>query len=70
MSGLEGKREVTVTLALGEAYAERLERSLGRALEALGKLDDARYQQLVNTATVDDLLALRLTIRNTLEGTA
>lgn len=54
--------EITVTIKMDATYADKLTRSLARALGAIGRLDLSAQGQLVNMGTVDDLLALRMAI--------
>lgn len=56
---LKVTRTAAYTVELDEAYAGKLARSLGRVLAAIDHLDPTIRDQLVNTHTVDDLLALR-----------
>lgn len=58
---LRVNRTATYTIELDEETAGKLMRSLGRVMNVLGNLDqqEERYQWLVNTHTVDDLLALK-----------
>lgn len=67
MADLEVTSETTVTIKLSQRYADKLEASISRALEATSKLDERRYINLVNTGTVDDLLALRTALRHVRE---
>jgi len=74
---IEIRRETKYLVTFGQPYAEKLECSLGRALEALGKLESSAdtaqrryYQVLVNTGTVDDLVAFRTALVNAREASA
>jgi hypothetical protein len=67
-NGLEVTREVKVTLTFNEDYAKKTERALNRALAATQKLPIPHYEALVNTGTIDNLLALREAIINALEA--
>lgn len=69
-SALESSCEITITIKMSEEYAAKLERSLGRIMQAAGDhLAPERYTPLVNTATIDHLLALRMAIVKQLPGT-
>jgi hypothetical protein len=59
---LKVTRTVTYTVEMDEGYAGKLAHSLGRVLEAVERLDSRHRQNLVNTHTVDDLLALKTAI--------
>jgi hypothetical protein len=52
-------RTTTYAVELDEEYAGKLMRSLGRVLAAVDHLDPGARTLLVNTHTVDDLLALK-----------
>ena len=56
---LEVTAETVITLKMSKPYASKLAHSLGRALEAFDHLGPDRRTTLVNTRTVDDLLALK-----------
>lgn len=64
--GIEVTAETVITVKLTAAYASKLEASLSRALTAIGRMDHDRRAQLVNTHTVDDLLALRQSLLSVL----
>ena len=64
---LEVTTETVVTVKMSGVYAGKLARSLGRALESFDKLDEERRNHLVNTHTVDNLLALRMALINATE---
>jgi hypothetical protein len=65
---IEVTAKTVVTINLSSAAADKLERSLGRALEAFYHMDPSpRYTALVNTGTMDDLLALRLALTSVAE---
>jgi hypothetical protein len=69
---LKVKRRGTVVVTMDDEYAGKVWRSLGRAMDALGHMDqqEQRYEQLVNTGTIDDLLALRTAIINVMPDAA
>jgi hypothetical protein len=56
---LEVTTETTVTIKLSGTYADRLAASLGRTLAVIDHVGTERYEQLVNTNTIDDLLDLK-----------
>lgn len=64
---LEVTTETTVIVKMSGDRAGKTFRSIQRAMTQLDKLDPAVYTQLVNTHTIDDLLALATALRNALE---
>jgi hypothetical protein len=56
---LKVTRTAAYTVELDEEYAGKLMRSLGRILTAVDHMPPAHRTQLVNTHTIDDLLALK-----------
>jgi hypothetical protein len=61
---LEVTSETVVTVRLGGEYAAKVAHSLGRVLASIDHLDHDRREQLVNTHTVDDLVALKTALFN------
>jgi hypothetical protein len=64
---LEATSETIVIVKMSGDYAGRVYRSIQRVLPAIDKLDPAARTQLVNTGTVDDLLAMATVLRESLE---
>jgi hypothetical protein len=60
----------TFLVDMDEEYADKLNAALGRALSALSHLDanSATYQSLVNTHTIDTLLAFRGALSRATDG--
>ena len=60
----------TFLLDMDDEYANKLSVALGRALSAFSHLDEnsATYQTLVNTHTIDTLLALRTALDTAADG--
>jgi hypothetical protein len=56
---LKVNRTTAYAVELDEEYAGKLMRSLGRVLTAVDRMDPNMRTGLVNTHTVDDLLALK-----------
>lgn len=65
---LAASKRVAIQVDMDGDYAHRLERSLGRIIEAVDKMDSDRRIVLINTGTVDHLTALRTTLAEALDG--
>jgi hypothetical protein len=65
---LEATAETTITVKFSGEYAARIMASLGRILTSVDHMDPERRVQLVNTHTVDDLLALKTALLNATES--
>lgn len=59
---MKATRESTYTVTLNAEEAGKLSRALNRALTATEHMTPARRGQLVNTGTIDQLLALRMVL--------
>lgn len=56
---LEVTAETVVTVKMSEEYAGKMIGSVGRVLAAVDHMTDGQRTQLVNTGTIDNLVALR-----------
>jgi hypothetical protein len=60
--GLSAKRESMIIIEMNEPTARKITRALARLLESVDHLDATRREVIVNTGTVDVVLALRMVI--------
>lgn len=66
MAGLKVKRETMITISMEEETARTMSRAMNRLLTSVDHLDTARRTQLVNTGTIDAVLAMRMAIEQEL----